>query len=132
MMKFLNLFIKVLITLPVIAALFFITLSNRGVYLDMTWSPLHEAAALSLPLIIFVTCIIGFIWGSLILWSNTLELRAERRALKKQIAILEKQIDFQRMEIERQAALKQAAKNETIRISNTAQPTPRIAVPEIL
>ncbi len=131
MTKFLALFIKVIITLPVVAALFFVTLSNRDLTAELTWSPLHDPAMISLPLIIFISCILGFIWGSLILWSNTLELRAQRRALKKQIATLEKQVDFQRMEIERYAALQQAAQISTKPVP-AHQPTPRIAVPEIL
>ncbi len=128
MTKFLALFIKALVTVPVVAALFFVTLSNRDASLDLTWSPMHEATMISVPLIIFISCVLGFMWGSFILWSNTLELRAERRSLKKQISALEKQVDFQRMEIERQTALKQAQ----IQSPPSSAPMPRIAVPEIL
>lgn len=128
MAKFLSLFLKVLVTLPVVAFLFFLTIENRDQNLQLTWSPFSEAIAISTPLIIFAGLVIGFIWGSLILWSNTLEMRAERRALKKQVAQLENQITLQRTEYDR------ALKTKTVPVHQdiTPPPTPRIAYPEVI
>lgn len=128
MTKFLTLFLKILITLPVIVFLFFVTLSNRDQILNLTWSPLHNAASVSLPIVLFAALVIGFVWGSLILWSNTLIMRAERRALKKQISVLEKQLELQRVEAARQAA----QKTTNAKVEYAQPPTPRIAAPEIL
>lgn len=127
MAKFLSLFLKVLVTLPVVAFLFFLTIENRDQSLQLTWSPLNEAVAVSAPLIIFAGLVVGFIWGSLILWSNTLEMRAERRALKKQVAQLENQIALQRSEYDR------ALKARTVPVvEEVPAPTPRIAYPEVI
>lgn len=126
MVKFLTLFLKILITLPLIALLFFVTLSNRDQILNLTWSPLHGEASVSLPVALFIALVIGFIWGSLIMWSNTLVMRAERRAFKKQIAALEKQIEIQRGEAVRHSQQK------NIQADYAPPPTPRIAAPEIL
>ena len=125
MTKFLTLFLKTLITLPVIAFLLFVTLSNRDQVIDLTWSPLHNSLSLSLPIVLFAALVIGFVWGSLILWSNTLVMRAERRAYKKQVAFLERQMEIQRIEISRH-------NTKPSKDAYMPPPTPRIAAPEIL
>jgi len=123
-MKYVALIFKVLITLPVIAFLFFLTLSNREQELPLTWSPLSGPVTVSLPIVIFAGLVLGFIWGSLILWSNTLELRAERRALKKKVMLLEKELETRRLEYARALSVKKEV--------YVPPPTPRIAAPEIL
>ena len=125
-MKYIALILKILITIPVLAFLFFVTLSNRDQSLSVIWSPLHDSVHLSLPIIFFAALVIGFVWGSLILWSNTLELRAERRNYKKQITVLENQLQILRDERERAKPV----------IITSTEPTPRIAAvnvsPDIL
>ena len=128
MAKFLSLFLKILVTLPVVAILFFLTLENRGQSFSLTWSPFNEAVAVSAPIVIFAGLVIGFIWGSLILWSNTLEIRADRRALRKQVASLENQIALQRSEYDRALKMRAASAANDI----VPPPTPRIASPEII
>ena len=128
MAKFLSLFLKILVTIPVIAFLFFLTISNRSQSLKITWSPVNDAVDISLPILLFSALVAGFVWGSLILWSNTLEMRAERRVLKKKISDLEKQISVQSKEIERLAAQKSVIPP----VSYAPAPVPRIASPEIL
>lgn len=94
-------FCRVLITVPVIGFLIFLTIANRELNVSLIWSPLHDAQLLSLPVIIFASVISGFIWGSLILWSNTLSMKEEARMNRKRITQLEAQIDLQGVEYEK-------------------------------
>ena len=108
MTKFISLFLKILVTIPVVALLIFITLGNQEQVLKFKWSPIHESISLSLPIIIFISVIFGFVWGSLILWSNTLDLRADRRAFKKKVSELETRLEKQRIDHEREMSVKAA------------------------
>lgn len=114
---------KFLVTLPVIALLVYVTIANREGKIEFSWSPFHSPEILSLPLIIFAAVILGFLWGSLILWSNTLQMKEEARANKKRIANLEAQLDLQRVEYEKLKG--------KIASADTGN-APRIAGPEIL
>lgn len=127
MTRFISLFLKILVTIPVIAFLFFLTITNREQMLNLTWSPLSDATEISLPIVMFVCVVAGFVWGSLILWSNSLSFRAEHRAAKKQIATLERQLSVQSAEIERLSRGQSTRQAEFVK-----PPTPRIATPEIL
>lgn len=126
MAKFLSLLIKILVTIPVVAFLGFVSISNRSANLDIIWSPLHDSAVLSLPVIVFIAIVFGFVWGSLILWSNTLYLREERRALKKQVITLEKQLSAQRQDFERVIA----QRNPVAPVADP-QTVSRISAPEL-
>ncbi len=127
MTKFIALFCKILITLPVIAILFFLTLSNKDQQLSLTWSPLSGPVSLSLPVILFLAIVAGFVWGALIMWSNTLGLREERRALKKKTAQLEKELELARSERDR------IAKERPLHAptATNAVSAPLLGVPEI-
>ena len=109
-----------------ISYLFFVTLENRDQSLDFVWSPFHGALSLSLPLILFLGLIAGFIWGSVIMWSNTLYLRTDKRELKKKLAAIEQQIELQKRETEK------AAKTAVIQAAQSSAANVRIAAPEIL
>lgn len=126
MTKFLTLLLKVLITLPVIAYLFFVTLENRGESLSFIWSPLHTAVSIPLPLILFLGLVAGFVWGSVIMWSNTLYLRGDKRELKKKVASLEQQLEIQKRESDR------LSKPKTVHEHNSTMPAPSLVAPEIL
>ena len=118
---------KFLITIPLIAYLVYLTIANRAVDFEMSWSPLQGSAVLSLPVIIFAAVIAGFIWGSLILWSNTLQIKEEARVNRKRIANLEAQLDLQRVEYEKLRGRLQAAEHEGAHATAA-----RISGPEIL
>lgn len=126
MTKFLTLLLKVIITLPVIGYLFFVTLENRGGNLDFVWSPFHDVVSIPLPLILFLGLVAGFVWGSVIMWSNTLYLRSDKREMKKKIASLEHQLELQKREAER------LVKPALVQSAHTTTTAPRIAAPEVL
>ena len=102
------------------------TLENRGQSFDFVWSPFHGALSLSLPLILFMGLVAGFIWGSVIMWSNTLYLRADKRELKKKLATIENQMELQKRESER------AEKTAIIQAAQSSAANARIAAPDIL
>jgi len=120
-MKYVSFAIKALITLPLIAYLLFLTLENRSVRVDFVWSPFADAVNIALPLLALGVLVGGFIWGCMILWSNTLALRAERRHFKREKAALESRLSLQAAEMER---LRTAQKKDT--------PAPQTYLPDIL
>lgn len=114
---------KLLVTIPLAALFIYLIIANRAEMVIFNWSPLHASLELSLPFIIFAAVIIGFLWGSLILWSNTLQAKEELRASRKRIANLEAQLDLQRVEYEKLKGRLQAVEHGN---------ATRIAGPEIL
>ena len=124
-MKFLSLLIKTLITLPIIAYLFFITLENRTSQIDFVWSPFAPSVHIAFPLIALGILCVGFIWGCLILWSNSFKLRSERIAFRREKENLEKQLTVQAAEIERLRALQKP-------VAPNHHNVPTISPPEVL
>jgi len=56
-------------------------------------SPLHDPVDFPLYLVALVSVAVGFIAGGLMVWINTGGVRKDRRKKKKEIKILEKEVD---------------------------------------
>ncbi len=60
---------------------------------SLTWSPVHAPLELPLYMIGLVLMAIGFFTGTLMTWMNMSKVRQDRRRQKKQIKILEKELE---------------------------------------
>lgn len=62
---------------------------------DLVWNPVDLADVLSVPLyaVILGAALIGFLAGGFLVWMNMSPLRKERRRQKREIKLLEKEID---------------------------------------
>lgn len=58
-----------------------------------TYSPIHDTITLPLYVIALVPMALGFIFGGVVVWLNMGELRRDRRKQKREIKILEKEVD---------------------------------------
>tara|TARA_R110002072_G_scaffold77949_2_gene181202 strand:- start:44 stop:379 length:336 start_codon:yes stop_codon:yes gene_type:complete len=59
----------------------------------ITFSPVHEPISLPVYLIVLGFMAFGFIFGSIVTWLNGAKLRKTRRKQKKEIRILEKEVE---------------------------------------
>ncbi|GJL85611.1 MAG: hypothetical protein DHS20C02_13860 [Micavibrio sp.] len=60
---------------------------------SLTWSPVHVPLELPLYMIGLALMALGFFLGSIITWMNMSKVRQDRRRQKKQIKILEKELE---------------------------------------
>lgn len=86
------LLLRFLLLLPVAALLLFITVSNTAT-VDFVWSPLHDPLAVNIAAIILSAVGVGFLWGGLTVWLNSLQLYGERSRQRKIIRRLEKDLE---------------------------------------
>jgi hypothetical protein len=114
-----------LITLPIIAYLLFVTVENRASQIDFVWSPFSSPLHIAFPLVALATLCAGFIWGCVILWSNSFTLRSERISYRREKEALEKQLSLQAAEIERLRNLQKP-------VAPNIQNMPAISPPEVL
>ncbi len=91
--------LKILITLPFVAALLWVSFANRD-SVDFTWSPLHEAFSIPVAILVLIATITGFIWGGLIVWLNEANNRRDRRLQRKDISRLEKELNQARLQVQ--------------------------------
>ena len=85
--------LRILVTLPFVAALLWLTFANRDA-VPFIWDPLH-AGADEMPLAIIIVCatVAGFMWGGLIVWLNQANVRRERRHQARELNRLEKELE---------------------------------------
>lgn len=86
-------FLKWIIALPLIIGVVLFALANPQT-ITLTYSPIHAAATLPLYFIALVFLGIGFLIGAFMAWVGMSAVRAERRALKKKVKELEKDINI--------------------------------------
>ena len=91
--------LKIIITLPFVAALLWVSFANRD-FVDFTWSPLHDASSLPIAVLVLGATITGFIWGGLIVWLNEAGHRRDRRVQRKDITRLEKELNAARLQVQ--------------------------------
>ncbi len=67
---------------------------NRG-DVSITWNPLSDDFSLILPvyIVILVSLALGFILGGCLVWLNSGRLRKERRQQKREIKLLENEVN---------------------------------------
>lgn len=87
-MAILRFLIGLIITITI--ALFAVL--NRG-EASFTWSPVHDSITLPIYIIILGSMAAGFIFGGAIVWLNAGKLRKEKRKQKKNIKMLEKEVE---------------------------------------
>lgn len=83
--------LKVLVTLPFLLVVLWIGFANRA-DVFFVWTPLREPDSFPLALLLVGSVFFGFLWGSLILWINTLPMHSESRARKREIVRLQKDL----------------------------------------
>lgn len=82
---------KILVTILFVSLLLWVTLSNSA-QVDFSAPPFFNTMLLPSPIIILVSVIAGFIWGSAIVWLNGSGVRGDVRRLKREIKMLEQEI----------------------------------------
>lgn len=91
--------LKIIITLPFVAALLWISFANRDL-VDFMWSPLHEAVSVPVAVLVLAAAVFGFVWGGLIVWLNEAGPRRDRRLQRKDIKRLEKELNAARLQVQ--------------------------------
>lgn len=91
MKDFLFVFLGWLFTLPVLIGAIGFALYN-GESVAVTYSPFQLPDVMPLYVPVLFAVAFGFLFGALMTWAAMGRLRAERRALKKEVKILEKKI----------------------------------------
>jgi len=81
-----------IIAFPVILAVLLFALAHPEL-VEVSWSPFHEALELPLYFVMLFFLTIGFLLGAFIAWINFLPAFAERRAQKRKIKALEKDLN---------------------------------------
>lgn len=83
--------LKLLITIPFVAVLLWLSFANRD-SVTLTWSPFHEPANIPVAVVVLISVVTGFVWGSVITWLNYASVRREKRMNSKARAKLEKEL----------------------------------------
>ena len=85
-------FLRWLIALPLIVIIVYFAFSNPQI-VTLTWSPFHQKIETALYIIALTFFTIGIFIGIITSWFTTGGVRKERRHLKKQYKILEKELN---------------------------------------
>lgn len=97
-------FLKWMIGLPLVVAAIAFAVAN-GETVSFTYSPVGEPLNWPLYALVLIALMIGFVIGSLMTWVAGHSVRAERRALSRQIKTLQAELDTLKAEREKSDAL---------------------------
>jgi uncharacterized integral membrane protein len=75
-------FLKLAVTLVMAGLLLWVCLFNHQ-SVDITLPPFEKTLSLSVPVIIFLSLITGFIWGALMIWLNLINRPNDKDKFKK-------------------------------------------------
>jgi len=81
---------KALVTILFVIIIFWVSVFNRDA-VNFSAYPLIDSTSIPLALIILGSVMLGFIWGSIIVWLNGGVTRAEARRLRREVKSLEKE-----------------------------------------
>jgi len=65
---------------------------NRAV-VSVVWSPIHDPVTMPLYLTALGALVVGFLFGGVTVWLNMASVRREKRQQKKELKVMEKEID---------------------------------------
>lgn len=91
-------------SIPLIVVSVYLAISNKD-NIAFTYSPIHEPIEFPLYFLILASIAVGFFFGSITTWLAGGKVRKEKRALKKSVKSLEKELDT----VHKKAAIKDAA-----------------------
>lgn len=60
---------------------------------DLVWSPVNDSISLPFYVVLLGSLLVGFLFGGVLVWINGGSVRSEKRKQKREIKILEKEIE---------------------------------------
>lgn len=61
--------------------------------IDLVWSPVHDSVAFPFYAVFLVALLVGFLFGGVLVWINAGSVRKDRRLQRREIKLLEKEIE---------------------------------------
>ncbi|MEM8832948.1 MAG: LapA family protein [Pseudomonadota bacterium] len=102
-----------IIAFPIIVGVLIFALAHPDL-VTVTWSPLHDSFKLPLYFVVLIFLAIGFLLGAFIAWINFLPAFSEKRALKKRVKSLEKDLNESKEKLIEALSKKRDDENRTL------------------